>query len=402
MGASWATKSVADCLVPVTASGKRKIQTREYKRSGQFPIIDQGQEQVAGWTDDPDAVIDAPLPLVVFGDHTRAFKFLDVPFARGADGTQLLRPKQDIDPLFFFYACRSIDLPARGYNRHFTLLKEEELSYPVDTHEQAAIAAVLRMAESACMLQSALLDDLYELKQVAIRQLFSRGLRSETQKETEIGLVPQSWTKVLLGELGHVVTGSTPPTKQPGYYEGGTIPFISPGDIEHGAPIFTTQKHMTESGLGVSRAVPSGATCVVCIGSTIGKVGRTTAPISATNQQVNTIIPDRGFNANYVTHLLTHYSHVVRTAASPSPVPILSKGAFEKLVVYASADAQEQAEIAACLDSLDRKIALHKQKRTVLEELFQSLLHKLMTGEIRVADLDLSALEPDRFARSNA
>ena len=52
----------------------------------------------------------------------------------------------------------------------------------------------------------------------------------------------------------------------------------------------------------------------------------------------------------------------------------------------------EQNEIVAILDALDRKIALHRQKRAVLEELFQSLLHKLMTGEIRVADLDLSAL----------
>ncbi|MGS6154476.1 restriction endonuclease subunit S [Escherichia coli] len=53
-----------------------------------------------------------------------------------------------------------------------------------------------------------------------------------------------------------------------------------------------------------------------------------------------------------------------------------------------------QEEIVAILDALDRKIALHRQKRAVLEELFQSLLHKLMTGEIAVSDLDLSALSP--------
>ena len=52
----------------------------------------------------------------------------------------------------------------------------------------------------------------------------------------------------------------------------------------------------------------------------------------------------------------------------------------------------EQHEIVAILDAIDRKIALHRQKRALLTELFQSLLHKLMTGEIRVADLDLSAL----------
>jgi type I restriction enzyme S subunit len=54
---------------------------------------------------------------------------------------------------------------------------------------------------------------------------------------------------------------------------------------------------------------------------------------------------------------------------------------------------KEQQEIADILDAIDQKVGLHRRKKTVLEELFKSLLHKLMTGEIRVDDLDLSALE---------
>ena len=66
----------------------------------------------------------------------------------------------------------------------------------------------------------------------------------------------------------------------------------------------------------------------------------------------------------------------------------------ETFKVACPTDPDEAAEIVAILDAIDRKIDLHRQKRKVLEELFQSLLHKLMTGEIRVADLDLSALSP--------
>ncbi|MBS0365363.1 MAG: restriction endonuclease subunit S [Proteobacteria bacterium] len=392
MSEAWATASVADCLVPVPTAGRSKVQARDYKPSGRFPVIDQGQEHVAGWTDDASAVIDAPLPLVVFGDHTRAFKFLDKPFARGADGTQLLRPKPNIDPLFFFYACRAIDLPARGYNRHFTVLKEQELSYPADANEQKAVASVLRKSESVLQQQTALLDNLQELKRAAMRELFTRGLRGEAQTETEIGLMPESWAEVSIADLGEVITGTTPPTKERTYYDGGNIPFISPGDIEHGAPISSTEKFITDSGLAAARAIPAGTTCVVCIGSTIGKVGRTTAAACATNQQINAIVPGARFDLSYLSHLLTYHSGVVRTAASPSPVPILSKGAFEKLILFTSTNHDEQKEIAAILDALDRKIAVHRQKRAVLEDLFKSLLHKLMTGEIRVGDLDLSAL----------
>ena len=51
------------------------------------------------------------------------------------------------------------------------------------------------------------------------------------------------------------------------------------------------------------------------------------------------------------------------------------------------------------LDAIDRKIDLHRRKRTVLDELFKAMLHKLMTGDIRVADLDLSALISNPTAR---
>ena len=60
----------------------------------------------------------------------------------------------------------------------------------------------------------------------------------------------------------------------------------------------------------------------------------------------------------------------------------------------------EQREIVGILDAIDRKIDLHRKKRAVLDELFKALLHKLMTGEIRVGDLDLSALAPARVAEA--
>ena len=395
MGApdSWLSKSVADCIEPIRGIATDKVQARDYKPTGLYPIVDQGQAPISGWTDDASAVIDKPLPLIVFGDHTRTFKYVDFPFVRGADGTQLLKPKAGIEPLFFFYACRAIELEGRGYNRHFSMLKERLISYPQDSLEQLAIGEVLRGTERALSQQGLLLAKANALKQAAMHELFTRGLRGEAQKKTEIGIVPASWAGLAISQLGPVVTGTTPPTRDPTSYDGGGVPFISPGDIEHGFAIAATAKFITASGLAVSRPLPMGTTCVVCIGSTIGKVGRTTAAVSATNQQINAVIPSAGYVASYLTHLLTFWSDQVRNAASPSPVPILSKGVFERIKIYTSLGLSEQQEIAAILDAIDRKIDLHQRKRAVLEELFKSLLHKLMTGEIAVADLDLSAFD---------
>jgi type I restriction enzyme S subunit len=175
-----------------------------------------------------------------------------------------------------------------------------------------------------------------------------------------------------ISALGRIETGTTPPTKETANYEGGVIPFISPGDFQHGGRIADTEKRITEKGLSIARPLSTGATCFVCIGSTIGKVGLVTSPVCATNQQINAIVPNERFRPTFVFHLMTAWSEHVRHQASPSPVPILSKGRFEGIEIVATEDSEEQAEIAAILDAIDEKIDLHLRKQELLQELFKS------------------------------
>ena len=258
--------------------------------------------------------------------------------------------------------------------------------------EQQQIAGALAHVRCAMRRQAECVELSENLKAAAMRDLFTCGLRGDERKETEIGSVPTTWVQVAISSLGRIVTGNTPPTKDAENYVGGSIPFVAPGDIEHGTAITVTEKFITARGLASSRAIPSGSTCFVCIGSTIGKVGHVTSPVCATNQQINTVVPNGSFDPLYVYYLLTHWAEHVSRHASPSPVPILSKGVFEKVQLFVSTDKDEQREIGAILDAIDQKIDLHRRKRAVLDDLFKALLHKLMTGEIHVADLDLSAL----------
>lgn len=313
-----------------------------------------------------------------------------------------LRPKvDDVDPRFYVYFLQSAFTQLgifEGAGNKTTIpnlssgrLKALDVPHP-PLLEQVAIADALRHVQAARRLNARLIGTTEDLKAAAMQQLFSRGLRGEAQKETEMGPVPNSWVKVSFGDLGRIVTGTTPSTKIREYYDGGKIPFISPGDITTGVPVAEAQKVLTQKGLAVGRPLPRGTTLVVCIGSSIGKVGQTTAEASATNQQINAIVADEVFDPDYLFHLMTRHADVIRRAASPSPVPILSKGPFEKLELYTSKDLSEQREIARVIGSLDRKIELHRRKGDVLNQLFDSLLHKLMTGEVSVEDLDLSAL----------
>ena len=159
----WSTATIESCLELLAFGRMSRVLTRDYKLSGSYPIIDQGKNLIAGWTDDDSGLISTNLPVVIFGDHTRAFKYVDFPFVRGADGTQLLKPKAGIDPLFFYYACRAVDLPSRGYNRHFKALKEKGIPTP-PLGEQRNIARTLQRIDDAISLQDEQLRVLTDMK----------------------------------------------------------------------------------------------------------------------------------------------------------------------------------------------------------------------------------------------
>jgi type I restriction enzyme S subunit len=391
MSGAWTTETVEACLERISLPNGAKLQTREYQKSGKYPVIDQGQAMIAGWTDVEYGVISDPLPVIVFGDHSRTFKYVDFPFVRGADGTQILKPRKGIDPLFFYFACRSVDLASRGYNRHFSLLKEQSIPIP-DPVEQIRIAQTLQLVDAFVRHQQAQVAATHAIKRTTLRELFSRGLRGRSVRETELGACPEDWRDVKIGDLGQVVTGTTPPTKELANYADGRVPFVAPGDFDHGDRIATTEKKITEQGLALARPLPADATCFVCIGSTIGKVGITTARVCATNQQINAVVGSKDYDSRYVFHLLTRWSEHVQRQASPSPVPILSKGAFEQISIVTSVDLDEQKEIAAILDAIDDRLVVLKQKHAVAEQLMSVLMRRLLKGEIRVSELDLSSL----------
>ena len=85
---------------------------------------------IGGYTDDLNCKIEIDSPVIVFGDHTRAIKYIDFDFAPGADGTKVLKPDDRFIPKYFYYFLHSIKLQNRGYSRHFKILKSSIIIYP--------------------------------------------------------------------------------------------------------------------------------------------------------------------------------------------------------------------------------------------------------------------------------
>jgi type I restriction enzyme S subunit len=126
--------------------GNVKIQRKDFLSEGLLPVIDQGQEDVAGYTNDLSHSYTGDLPVVLFGDHTRAFKYVDRPFALGADGVKVLSPRAGFNAKFLYYFFLSREIPSRGYSRHFKFLKELEIPL-FAPREQSRIVELLDEAD---------------------------------------------------------------------------------------------------------------------------------------------------------------------------------------------------------------------------------------------------------------
>lgn len=112
-----------------------KIKSSEIQKSGLFPVIDQSRDFIAGFTDDRVAVLRySNTPYIVFGDHTRVLKLINFDFARGADGTQIIKSKNKRMPQHLFYfTLMNIDLSNYHYARHFKYLKDSEIIIPSES-----------------------------------------------------------------------------------------------------------------------------------------------------------------------------------------------------------------------------------------------------------------------------
>ena len=149
--------------------GNIKTPRKEFLEEGEFPVVDQGQVLVAGFVSDRSRVCNVIPPVIVFGDHTRAIKYVDFAFAMGADGTKVLVPKVESDTKYLYYALKAIKIPAAGYSRHYKFLKETQIPLP-PLAEQKRIAGILdatdalrakrreALAELDTLLQSTFLD----------------------------------------------------------------------------------------------------------------------------------------------------------------------------------------------------------------------------------------------------
>jgi type I restriction enzyme S subunit len=150
----WLWIPLSEVFYPVSTSGK-KIKTSEIKEKGKYPVVDQGQKFISGYVDDSALVVEISGPVIVFGDHTRALKYIDFNFVGGADGIKVLRPIC-IYEKYFYWILRSFHLDARGYGRHYKILVDNMLPLAPFAEQKRIVAKVEKLMAICDKLQTQL------------------------------------------------------------------------------------------------------------------------------------------------------------------------------------------------------------------------------------------------------
>ena len=260
-------------------------------------------------------------------------------------------------------------------------------------NEQRKIAGVLGVVQRAIEQQEQLLQRTTELKKTLLHKLFTEGLRGEPQKQTEIGPVPESWDVLPLGSLAKIGNGSTPKRDNEGYWQGGTIPWLNSTKIHE---LFITAADQFVTELAVKEChlphVKPGSLLIAITGQ-----GKTLGNSALTDFEtcINQHLAYAQFTTAKVVpefvlwYMQTRYDHLRSASQGAGSTKGALTCGYLKTYPVPIPSLEEQQEIASVFKALDRKEKAHELKKKSLSDLFRTLLHQLMTAQIRVNEIEL-------------
>lgn len=227
---NWVWVRLLSTFVNKTDS-KKKIQQKFYLKTGDYAIVDQGQNLIGGYTNDASLQYDGELPVVVFGDHTRCVKYVDFKFVQGADGVKVLLPFKSFDSKFFYYAIMNLNIPNMGYRRHFPLFDKLTLPLPPLSEQQRIVERIeelfAKLDEAKERLQE-VADSFVVRKAAILHKAFTGELTKQWRREN--GVSDESWEEKTISKIcGSLKYGTSKKSS-----DSGEVVVLRMGNLQNG------------------------------------------------------------------------------------------------------------------------------------------------------------------------
>ena len=361
---------------------KYQVQKSNYLKNGDYPIIDQGQKFIVGYSDEEDKVYKNIDGVVVFGDHTRIIKFIDFDFVVGADGTQLLKSIDGINQKFSYYVLLSKELTNLGYSRHFKLVKEMKFPLP-PLKEQEKIADILSTADEKIDIIALQIAKTEELKKGLLQKLLSEGIGHTEFKNSELGKIPKSWE---IYQLNTVLEYVKKPLKMKDEkkYELITVKRRFGGVKSRGVflgkdILVKNQFYLFENNFLISKRQISHGACGLVPKKLDGAIVSNEYNIFTSNSKLldlvffNYYVQTPRLHLSFYKH--SHGIHIEKMLFN-------TESWLRQKIVFPPL--KEQKQIADILSTVDEKLEVLRAKKEKYKTLKIGLLQKLLSGKIRV------------------
>ncbi len=388
------------------------------------------------------------LPVIIFGDHTRNIKFVNCPFAVGAEGVKILKPDSSYEPKFFYYFLHTLDVPSRGYSRHFQFLRKFDFPLaPLDQQKRIvaeiekqfsrldeAVAALKRIQANlkrykASVLKAAVegkLTEEWRRKNLDVEpasELLKRILTDRRKKWEEdyikkyvaahghapkddswkkkykepaapdrrqLPELPEGWVWANVGQLYDIVGGGTPSTNIQKYWNG-EIPWITSADI-HGLKDIRPRKQITIEGIdnSATNLVPDKSIIVVTrVG--LGKVALTKLPLCF-SQDSQALVNNRSLLFHdYSLYYLSKAVQVFKHEHRGTTIAGVTKKQLAELKIALPSLAEQRIIV----QEIERRFSVEEEIETNIEinllraeHLRQSILKKAFLGKLITHDVN--------------
>ncbi|MCD0467236.1 restriction endonuclease subunit S [Flavobacterium sp. ENC] len=365
-----------------------KLKSKDYFDEGQFPVVDQGDKFISGFVNDENLLYKGELPIIIFGDHTRNVKYIDFPFATGADGTKILKPKAFYNSKFYHYYFKSLKVPNLGYSRHFSILKEIEFPLPQLAEQNRIVVKLDRLFAQLEAIKTSLKTIpllLKDFRQKVLTEAVTGKLTEEWRKAKKL----DEWKNEFLNNICNSITDGdhqAPPQVSEG------VPFLVISNVSKGYFEFEKVSRFVPkeyfNSLKDSRKPKTGDILYTVTGSYGIPLLVDFEKEFCFQRHIAILRPDNNkilssfLKFSLQSDLMLSQAHNVATGTAQLTVPL---GGIKRFEINLPSLAEQQ-EIVRRVESVFTKADTieeqYKSLKAQIDTLPQSILHKAFKGEL--------------------
>lgn len=355
---------------------------------GQYPVYGSGG--LMRYVD--SKLYDGPSILIPRKGTLNNIMFVESPFWTVDTMFWSIINTDKVDPKFLFYSiCKrdfaSMNVGSAVPSMTVNILNDIQISYPKNIEDQRRIASILSSLDRKIELNNKINADLEEMAQAIFKNWFVdfEPFKDGKFVDSELGMIPEGWKVGTLGDMGTIVCGKTPSKANSNYY-GGDIPFIKIPDMHGNVFVESSEDRLTEQGSlsQIKKLIPPYSLMVSCI-ATVGVVSINTKP-SHTNQQINTIIPHNKSALFYLYQYIKNNEELLKNMGRGGTTTLnVNTKSFSNIRLFIPSDIA-LLQFHQIVEGLFKKIELNMQESRTLSLLRDTLLPRLMSGELEVPE----------------